>query len=235
MLKRIVVSTSFNNLKWSDERLTREWIDKRLRLTMDYTVRSLINQTNQEFLSLIIYDRKSHKNIRSALEEYPELPENIRFVTAQDMNGHMEKYVEGADVLYNVRLDSDDMYHKTYVQQLHDYRHNGETRLLINQNGYFYDSVRNLIAEYYHFSPQFYVIVYDAEDFLYGERYKINGHADAINHPHELIVKRNYVNHVHSNNYSLGTFRLLCDRTLNNMGEIISEEEKVSAILQDFL
>lgn len=235
MKKKIVVGSSFNNLAWSDKRLTKEWIDERMALTMNYAVPSLKKQTSQEFSAFFIYDGKSEENMIAALSDYPTLPDNIKFVNPWNLSVQIKKDLESCDFLYAVRLDSDDMYHKTYIRQLQEYEHKEGTRLLINQNGYIYDSVNNRIAEYYHYSPQFYVIIYKAEDYLNGERYKFKGHCDAINQPHEIIEKRNYVNHVHNSNYYLGSFRLLANRKLNNMGEIITDREKIDDILKDFL
>ncbi len=235
MSKKIVIGSSFNNLGWTDKRLTREWIEERLALTMNYAVPSLKKQTSQDFSAFFIYDGKSEENMMAALSRYPALPDNIRFINSYKLAAQVRKDLERYDFLYAVRLDSDDMYHRTYVQQLQEYEHREGTRLLINQNGYIYDSVRNRIAEYYHFSPQFYVIIYKAQDYLNGERYKFNGHCDAINQPHEIIAKRNYVNHVHNSNYCLGSFRLLANRKLNNMGEIITDKKKINDILKDFI
>lgn len=235
MSKKIVIGSSFNNLGWSDKRLTKEWIEERLALTMNYAVPSLKKQTSQDFSAFFLFDGKSEEDMMAALSGYPALPDNIKFVNAWKLAAHIRKDLDCYDYLYAVRLDSDDMYHRTFVQQLQEYEHKEGTRLLINQNGYIYDSVQNRIAEYYHYSPQFYVIIYKSQDYFKGERYKFNGHRDAINQPHEIIEKRNYVNHVHKSNYSLGSFRLLANKKLNNMGEIITDKEKIDDILKDFL
>lgn len=234
MSKKIVIGSDFNSLGWSEKRLTREWIEERLALTMKYAVPSLKNQTCQEFSAFFRYDVKSEKNMLAALSHYPSLPDNIKFADSWNLSVQIKKDLENYDYLYAVRLDSDDMYHSSYVRRLQDYVHKEGTRLLINQNGYIYDSVQNRIAEYYHFSPQFYVVVYKAEDYLKGERYKFKGHCDAINQPHEIIEGRNFINHVHSSNHSLGSFRLLSDRRLNNMSQIITDPEKIKGILKDF-
>lgn len=70
------------------------------------------------------------------------------------MNG-LKESCQSNDYIYIVRLDSDDLYHKTYIQQLHDYKPKKDTEVLINKNGYLYDSITGRIDLYYHFSSNF--------------------------------------------------------------------------------
>lgn len=115
-------------------------------------------------------------------------------------------FAKGAEQLYIARLDSDDLYHKTFVQQLYDIQPQPQTMALINQNGYLWDSVNNEMAPAFHRSPQFYVYLYQTAEYAAGYRVKLPGrgtHGNVIELPHELLAPRNYVNIVHSNNTSV--------------------------------
>lgn len=68
-------------LKYIDEEGKDElWIKNRINVFMNYTYKSLVNQTNQDFTALIIYDDKTENIVISELVNYGELPENIIFI-----------------------------------------------------------------------------------------------------------------------------------------------------------
>ncbi|MGF7060017.1 glycosyltransferase [Brassicibacter mesophilus] len=205
MSKKIIIFTSFNNWnQWgeSDNRIyTKEWIDQRISIFMNYTLKSLKIQTNQNFLHLIMYDPTTKELIQQALANYDKLPDNIRFVSPNEYHNQISENIKGYDYLYLVRLDSDDMYHKSYIQQLHNYIHNENTKVLINRRGYIYDSANNRLAKYYHFSPQFYTEIYKVNDYQQGKRHGISGHhLRAYNLPYEILKNPNFINHKHTNN-----------------------------------
>lgn len=130
---------------------------------------------------------------------------NIRFGTNMESVRAILAFANGSEQLYIARLDSDDLYHKTFVQQLYDIQPQQQTMALINQNGYLWDSVNNEMAPAFHRSPQFYVYLYKTAEYAAGYRVKLPGrgtHGNVIELPHELLAPRNYVNIVHSSNTS---------------------------------
>lgn len=185
------------------DRLTRPWVEHRIKLFRDLTLNSLIHQSNQNFLTLLKYDPRSHDVIYEVLSDLGiKLPDHIRFVPVEQYDQAIAEYIQGADELYIARTDSDDLLHRDYFQKLHKYRHKPETWALLNQNGYYWDRDRNIMAPRFYASPQFYVLIYQAKNFLKGERYTVRDHGHVIKFPHEKLDGRNWVNVVHSTNTS---------------------------------
>ncbi|MGF7060015.1 glycosyltransferase [Brassicibacter mesophilus] len=240
--KKIIISSSICNTD-------KEWLAQRISIFMRYTLQSLKNQTNQNFLALIVYDTKSKEIIESTLAKNKVLSENIRFVTPIEHYNQILESTKGYDYLYLVRLDSDDMYHKSFVQQLHDYNPKDDTQILICQKGYIYDSVNNRLAKYFHFSPQFYTLIYKVEDYIHGKRHDLGGsHGGAIKLNHEILEEPNYINHAHSNNTAIkfpkANPKVNRDIWIDNedsgpsrpqlIGNIYEDKEETSKILEEF-
>ncbi|MNJ46503.1 glycosyltransferase [Paenibacillus bouchesdurhonensis] len=226
MTRRLVIDIRFNNMGMCQDRLTRPWVEHRIKLFRDLTLSSLLHQSNQNFLTLLKYDPRSHDVIYEVLSDLGiELPDHIRFVPVEQYEQAISEYIQGADELYIARTDSDDLLHKDYFQQLHDYRHKAETWALLNQNGYYWDRDRHVMAPKFYASPQFYVLIYKVKGFLNGERYTIRDHGHVIKFPHEKLAGRNWVNVVHSTNTS---------------PKVVPEEnrmktEEINAILRDYM
>lgn len=228
--KTVVIWSDFNTLPFSDKRFKKDWIEERIRIFMRFTLKSLKAQTNQDFLALIKYEDKSEKIVSDALSHYPKLPANIRFVPKSEYEKKVIERIKGFEYLYLLRLDSDDMYHKSFIQQLYDFKHDISTEAIINQNGYIYDSLKNQLARFPHKSPNYYTLIYEAKDYLAGKRYRIpGGHPNVIKLlNHEIIKKPNYIRLVHSINDS-STFRLA------NKKNIINDKNKIKEILSNFM
>lgn len=196
--KRVVIEINFNNYGLDPARLTEPWIANRIAIFQKYTLRSLKKQTNQDYLCLIKTAGGCEQIIKSVLGTYPPLPPHIRFVTSIEATRQTEAYIAGYEDLYIARQDSDDLFHKTFVQQLHQFKHKPTTQVLITQNGYMWDTVENTMIPMYFESPQYYTLIYSVKAFMAGKRYKLpGGHGYAIKMRHELLKPRNYVNIVH--------------------------------------
>ncbi|WP_083238899.1 glycosyltransferase [Caloranaerobacter ferrireducens] len=231
--KRIIIGMSFNTQPFKDKRFTEEWIKQRIAIFMNYTLQSLKAQTNQNFVALIKYHDKTKSIIENALSKYEPLPDNIQFVNQNEYESKIIEYIKGYDYLYLVRLDCDDMYHKTFIQQLFDYRPRLNTQVLINQKGYVYDSILKGLAKTEIKSPPFYTLIYKVSDYLDGKRYKMpGGHTYAIKLPHEILKKRNFIIVVHSNNTSQNTSSAF-KRAKEN--QKILDKDKIQNILKDFM
>ncbi|RXT13976.1 glycosyltransferase [Ammoniphilus sp. CFH 90114] len=232
--KCIVFNLSFNELKKKNRnngtdhiaRLTKPWIDQRLSIFMKYTCQSLKAQTNQNFLALIKYDPASEEIVTESLNQFDRLPHNIRFIRFGEIEEHVMRYADGSDFLFMVRLDSDDMYHRTFVQQLYDWKPKKDTQVLINNKGYKYDAVHHRLSIDPRKSPPFYTLIYKTSDYLKGFRYQLKGgHPGAVKLPHEYMPKKNYVYIIHNRNIR-GSFT--CDNVVEE------NPDKVRKILKKY-
>lgn len=227
--KKIIIDIPFNVCTFSNKRLTKKWINQRILIFMKFTLQSLKIQTNQDFIALIQYDDNTRELVKQALANYDTLPRNVKFVSQSEHRNQILEYIRGYEYLYLVRLDSDDMYHKSFIQQLHEYKPKENTIALINQSGYLYNSLQNRLAKIHFTSPPFYTLIYKVKDYIGGKRYKLpGGHPSAIKVPHEILEKANFVVVIHSNNDST-SFKLAKDK------DIIVDEFKIKEILKEFM
>jgi len=205
MEKRILMSTILNAMPLVKERLDRDWIEYRLDIYMNYTLQCLKQQTNQNFCALVNYDNSSEDIIKEALSKYEKLPDNVVFVKDKEYEKQIKNHVEDSPNFLLVRLDSDNLYHKSHIQQLHDYQHGKYTIVLLNQAGYIWDVVNKKMACWYHFSPPFYTLIYNTRDYLKGLRYKLpGGHRGAVNLCHEILPPGKFLVLIHKSNIMSG-------------------------------
>ncbi|MFS0907610.1 glycosyltransferase [Priestia aryabhattai] len=249
MNKKIIVYIPFNNMDVLGKgyiALTKEWIDKRISIFMNYTLKSLKNQTNQDFIAYVVYHIKSKNLIEQALAKHPPLPSNIHFIPDGNYEVKVKEIIKNYKYFYELHLYSDDMYHKTFVEKLQNYKHKSQTAVLICQNGYIYDSINNRLAKYFNFSSSFNCFVYSVEDYLKGHRHKVVGWVTAIRLPHEKLEKPNYINHCHDTN---SAFYFEEERKRNKIkdvwnnnkgatalfGEEITNEDEKKKILEEYI
>ncbi|MGL5677203.1 MAG: hypothetical protein ACRDDX_12360 [Cellulosilyticaceae bacterium] len=133
------------------------------------------------------------------MSRYEALPENIRFTKV--FYKEVRDYLTKDDKLYMVRIDSDNMYHQSYIQQLHDVKINPDILVIMSQHGYTYHVGTKGLCHFYHESPSFYAIVYTYEEYINGK--KINakrGHLDMIKFNHVILSPKNFMIVVHEQN-----------------------------------
>lgn len=173
---------------------------------MYYTLRSLKAQTNQNFINLIRFEDSTEDKILRAISQYSVLPSNVRFIKTTQYDEEVKKIVKEHEYVYFARLDTDDLYHKSYVQQMYDYEPKANTVSLINRNGYIFDSKNNCLAKCFGKVVTFYTFICKTKDYLNGNIYNRdstdidNEQYIALRVPHEFIEKRNYIWHIHSTN-----------------------------------
>ncbi|WP_425446818.1 glycosyltransferase [Dethiothermospora halolimnae] len=230
MSKKIIVNSIFNSLKGYKKGLKKEWIDYRIKIFMNFTLKSLKKQTNQNFLALVQYAPETKDLIKNALSKYNKLPKNVRFVTPDEYDKEVIKNIGGHKYLYEVRLDCDDMYHKTFIEQLHNHTPKKNTQVLMCQNGYLYDSVNNRLARFPYKSSNYYANIYRVKDYLKGQRYKRTPHGHILDKfICETTNKPNYIRHAHLKN-NLTTF----ERYNFKKSAIINGNNKIKKILKEF-
>ncbi|MTI70793.1 MAG: hypothetical protein FH751_11145 [Firmicutes bacterium] len=224
-IKKIIINIKFNSNGFKKERLTKEWIENRIKIFNNFTLKSLKKQTNQNFETLVRYEDKTEKHVFNALSKYKPLPKNVHFIKESLYDDEVIKSIKGYKYLYLVRLDSDDMYHKTYIDELHNHTPDIYTKALISQKGFLYDSIKNRLVNYKRKSPPFYTLIYNTNSYIKGKRYKIpKGHTDVIKLPHKIFNRKNFVVVVHSNNTT----------TKFNGKNIIKTKKKIKEILSNY-
>ncbi len=226
MQRKVVIAIHFNSMGINPDRLSRQWLEDRIALFRSLTLRSLKKQTNPNFLVVLKLAEGSAEIVEDILAGQEPLPDNIRFATIAETDRMIGDYAKEAKELYVARIDSDDLYHETFVQQLYDYKPQPETVALVNCYGYMWNMEGGIMARDYHFSPQFYTFIYSVPEFLAGYRVKIPGrgtHGNVIDLPHEIFPGRNYVNIIHSTNSSAKRIRSKDFLTPQEMEQVLSE------------
>ena len=234
MCKKLIYVDSYFNIKqWKqniDERLTKDWIEYRVGVFMKYTLKCLKAQTNQDFIARIRYLDSTENIVKEVLDEYDKMPDNIKFVKEKEYEEDIKKLIQGYDYLYMLKLDSDDMYHKNYIQQMYDYKINEKTEIILNPNGYLYDARRNYIVNVSFPASNYYTEVYKKEEYLSRKRYnKIYSFKDLFKFYNvETIEKRNFIRVIHSKNTETKYDISLSKNT-------IKKPEEVKQVLSEFI
>ncbi len=201
--KKIIVEINFNTWGGTEKRLTKEWIDYRISLFMNYTLKSLKGQTNQDFLALALYDPLSARFLSESMQKYEPLPSNVKFVTNNEFLKHVTKSIQGYKYIYHTYLASDDMFRKSHFQLLNDcvVQYEGQTAVLIPQYGYIYDSVQDRLGKFYFWCPSFCTFLYTVEEYLEGKRHKLEGGwRGVLKLPSQIIKEPSWINHAHLEN-----------------------------------
>jgi hypothetical protein len=197
MNKKIIIPIMFNNRGIDKNELDKDWIRYRLKIFRGYTLKSLVNQTNQHFTVLL---KVRDETLAFIMRELRDKPDNV-IIVSKNNSVTMRRLIQGYNYLYLVRLDSDDCYEKNYIDMLHNYAPKPDTEALINQNLYDYEIATGRLASYWYKSPPAYVLIYKVEDYIKGKRYYLkNGHGGAILLKHELLKGHNHLSCLHSRN-----------------------------------
>lgn len=188
---------------------TKEWIDYRIDIFMKYTALSLINQTNQDFKCLLRYSKKTENLIFDALSRHPKLPDNIVFT--DDGDKFIEEAIDGYKYIYHIRIDSDNMFSKDYIENLHKVDYCEELECILCQKGYIYDTNSDQLASMFHGSPSFYALVYTVDDYLVGFNHSTEpDHWGAASLVNVKIDSPSYLVIVHGQNMS-NDFQVILD------------------------
>lgn len=248
--KKIIITSKFNIMtgarnnyysKSEKLRFDTEWIENRMDIFVNFTLKSFKNQTNQDFSVVYAIDDSTEDLVNNALKKYDPLPSNIMFVKKSDYMNTLDKLSDGYHLLYLTRLDSDDMYCKDFIETLHNFPTKIDTQELICQHGYMYDSKDNRLADYRHTCFTYYTFIYKK----YKEVKKYDSfpldpmqllvdfsHFSTMNYKYEAIPGRNFIYHIHGNN-AASTFYVY-DFGHVKVERIIEDEKEKEAILSRF-
>jgi hypothetical protein len=219
-----------------------EWIKNRINIFMNYTLKSLKLQTNQHFKAYVAYNDSTKDLVLEELLKYEPLPSNIKFIEFSLLDSEIRKNIKKSKYFYFVRTDSDDMYHKSYIQKMHDYTPDKYTTALINPYGYLYDSANNKIGKCKARVTSCYTLIFNSKDYLAGKTYNVV--TDQIDSqmwmswsyfPKEVLLGRNYVWHVHSKNTVTNFEQWFTDAWVEELTDITTDKTEIENILKDYI
>ncbi len=228
--KFVILNIPFNNLNYNADRLTKEWITTRMDIFFRYTLKSLRCQTNQNFEAFLNCDGESMNTISELLQERNQLPRNIHFVDAKQITPLINQTAKNYEYFYLVRIDSDNLYHKDFVQKLYDLQPKPETEALLCQYGYLFDIKSNKLAYSFHTSPSYYTLIYKTSEYQSGKRYMMTSHKEVIrDFKVELLNDYFYITTITGENVLFAPRHMV-----SNMVKGLVEEEKKMQILLNF-
>lgn len=203
---QIVIEIPFNTYHLTDKRLSISWLERRVDLFYHYTLKSLKAQSDQNFQAFIQVDPSSEGIIKELLAAREKLPPHIQFGTPATYTQYLDEWLKDKEVLYRVRLDSDDLYERTFIQRLRTFPRQKETQAIINNTGYLYNILSGKLTVYHHPSPPFYTLVHTVTAYKKGERYnELGTHKNVIKQlKWDLLPGRNFIITLSEENTSSG-------------------------------
>lgn len=153
-----------------------EWIKHRLEIFKTYTLKSILHQTNRDFITWILWrlqdkDKPFIQDWRDCLTkaglDYVFTFHPIETMGAYTDREHNElaERTEGIDYLYVTRCDTDDMLHETFMDLIQGYPV-VHRRAMLPKWGYIFDINRSILKEMCWQSPPFYSIIFPKDVFF---------------------------------------------------------------------
>ena len=139
-----------------------KWLQYRLKIFRDYTLKSLINQTDSDFRVAMVCCEESRDVLRN--EEIALRRVSPDFMLVKDFYFSVKELYEDSleddwEYIYLLKIDSDDMYHKDAIAKCKSSLiKEDRPRLIWFKHGYDYD-IRNNKMWYMDFAPSFYGVV----------------------------------------------------------------------------
>jgi hypothetical protein len=159
-----------------------EWIARRIDLFKRYTLKSLLNQTNKNFLHWICF--RTHNPQFDELGQYlknlnynfvftfngqchwdDKAPNNLLPLKIENSMMILKPYLEGKKWVYYTHLDGDDMFTEDAIDLIQK-EEPQEGRSLIFQKGYAVNYETKEVADWFCESPPFYTIIYPKDTFI---------------------------------------------------------------------
>ena len=133
--------------------LTDKWVLDRLDLFHNTTLKSILNQTNQNF-GIVVHCGQKHKHVTSKYNWHPRI--KVVYDKCEEFIHNLNE-----DYLVMTRIDSDDLFHKDAVKDIQDNLILSNVReCLIFRNCIVWDRISNFIAHWYDKSPPFFTHIY---------------------------------------------------------------------------
>jgi len=182
-----------------------EWYKKRIEIFKKYCLKSLLNQSNRNFIHWICFRPEEKENPQTkALAKYlDKLKYNYIFTfygqsfwddktsnigleeKMQKSIDDVAKYIKGKEYVYFTVLDSDDMFHGDMVKTIQEEEY-GYAKALTPIKGYILNDDTGQLADWNHPScPPYYTIMFPVNIFLSAKKqleyyYPFVSHEDII-------------------------------------------------------
>ena len=184
---------------------TLEWWKYRLSIYENYTLKSIVNQTNKNFYLIMTVDNRFplYNELKTILDK-----SGLHYLLVNNSvdNDLIEKIkmLPDFEYAYITRIDSDDLFRKDVVDEIQKYEYSWR-RALVFQKGYCYNCVDKKLQHYKVMSPPNSTIMYPKEIFLDVEKSReymnIHGHDQVFSQMNSLILTENkYMVLVHNHN-----------------------------------
>ena len=182
----VIIWTPLNTSGWNHElESNTDWLDKRISILNKYTIPSLSNQSDKDFLYFIEVREDTIDYIKPRLN-IGEI--NVKFISREKCNNwgtpehttwsrsieSIKQYVN-TDIFFDVRLNSDDAYHYKFISTLKSIKLKKDTEVIIPRVGYYWYMKDNVVVKRKHKSPPFYALIYNTKKYLNGFKYFLPG------------------------------------------------------------
>ena len=143
------------------------WLDYRLDIFQRYTLRSLTNQSDGVFRIWMICEKDSEDILMPKIEAAKKKNPMMTIVDfIFDEQAAYSQFVDNKKVIYFLKLDSDDMYHRDTVRKTREILGSlNNMPMLMFCNGYIYDIRTGRISEFEQWSPPNIAVKYEARTF----------------------------------------------------------------------
>jgi Putative rhamnosyl transferase len=226
-MNKIIFAIPFTGKTPNSDTQTQEWFDFRAEIFKDFTLKSLENQTDKDFLLWLQFkatdeDNSTVEKIKEALDksglqykmtfQSPIMMEDKATWHNEDLIERAEKSLKQLepikeDYVIEVGLDSDDMVHKTFVEILKG-KEWSERKAFYMHKGYAYSIDGRMSKWNNRFSMSIYAIMYPTEIFLDAKKHfeyqeGFNSHEQIpIKFLAELLPDGLYCSVIHGTNIS---------------------------------
>lgn len=135
-------------------RVPPEWVMDRLDLFHNYTLKSILNQTEQDF-ELWVFCGQCYKNITCSYNWHP------RVKVIYDINNFLKNYLKNCeeDYLTIARIDSDDLYYKDALKSIKEnvVKNSNDFTRMAFRRFYDWDKFSNVLGKYQQTHPPCFV------------------------------------------------------------------------------
>ena len=195
---QVIIWTPLNTSGWNLElEENHAWLQRRAELLNNYVIPSLRMQIDKDYLWFLeiredtefFVDWLDLSGVPVRVIYRPKLTreENNKGVAWSRRIEDIKKYVT-SDYFYDVRLNSDDLYHCKYVSLLKKTNISQDTQAVYSKQGYFWwvqkgdgtDSPLNIVTEFKQQAPALYSLVYNTQKYLDGFVYVMPGGHDYL-------------------------------------------------------
>ena len=211
-MKKIIVWTPINTSghfpKLEDD---KKWMDRRCEIMNKYVIPSMRAQTCQDYEWWIevrkdtigyIEKRLNLTGLPAVLLPRPKVTDhaNGKNVAWERLPEDVEARIETPSFI-EVRLNSDDMYHKNFIQYFQGMEIRPDTACILPRAGFYWHVAEGKLYKTTHVSPPFYALVYDTKAWLDGFRHPLpGGHRAAHKLKNQDVPGRQWVWIVHDIN-----------------------------------